>query len=47
VAEEAEIWPAVNAGTSVSGLIGGLITLLAAGLIGYCLKGRRTAKNTV
>lgn len=46
-AEEAEVWPAVNAGTSVSGLIGGLITLLAAGLIGYCLKSRRTAKNTV
>jgi len=46
-AEKVESWPAVNAGTSVSGIVGGLITLLAAGLIGYCLKSRRTAKNTV
>jgi len=42
-AEETESWPAVNTGTSVSGIIGGLITLAVAGLIGYTLKARRTA----
>jgi len=41
---EAEPWPAVSAGTSVSGIVGGLITLAVAGLIGYFLrKGRRVA----
>ncbi|HPA19155.1 MAG TPA: energy-coupling factor ABC transporter permease [Verrucomicrobiae bacterium] len=36
-------WPAVSAGTSVSGIVGGLITLIVAGLIGYLLKrGGRT-----
>lgn len=40
----AEAWPAVSAGTSVSGIVGGLITLAVAGLIGYVLrKGRRVA----
>lgn len=33
-----EAWPAVSAGTSVSGLIGGLITMTLAGLIGFGLK---------
>ncbi len=33
-------WPAVSAGTSVAGLVGGLMTLLLAGLIGYGLKRR-------
>lgn len=46
-AEETEPWPAVDAGTSVSGIIGGLITLAVAALIGCCLKSRRTAKSTV
>jgi cobalt/nickel transport system permease protein len=36
-------WPAVSAGTSVAGLVGGLITLLLAGLIGYGLKRRAGA----
>ncbi len=36
-------WPAVNVGTSFSGLIGGLITLVLAGLIGYSLSRRKPA----
>jgi cobalt/nickel transport system permease protein len=32
--EEAEAWPAVSTGTSVSGLIGGIMTLFLAGIIG-------------
>ena len=36
-------WPAVSAGTSVSGIVGGLITLALAGLVGYGLKRRRAA----
>jgi cobalt/nickel transport system permease protein len=44
VSEEApEQWPAVNAGTSFSGLVGGLITLVLAGLIGYSLSLRKSA----
>ncbi len=39
--EAADAWPVVDVGTSVSGLIGGLITLAIAGLIGYSLKARR------
>jgi cobalt/nickel transport system permease protein len=46
-AEETEAsaapWPAVSAGTSVSGLVGGLLTLGVAALIGLALKKRRTA----
>lgn len=30
-------WPAVDAGTSVSGLVGGAMTLLLAGIAGYCI----------
>ncbi len=37
---EAEPWPAVNAGTSVSGLVGGLMTLVLACLMGLALKAR-------
>lgn len=36
-------WPAIDAGTTVSGLVGGLVTLLLAVLIGYILKPRRSA----
>lgn len=32
-----EAWPAVSAGTSVSGLVGGLMTMVLAGLIGFGL----------
>ena len=35
---KSEDWPAVNAGTSLSGLVGGTITLLLAGLIGLGLR---------
>ncbi len=38
--EETEPWPAVSTGTSVSGLVGGALTLLIAGLIGFGLKRR-------
>ena len=33
-----EAWPAVSAGTSVSGIVGGLITLALAGLVGIALR---------
>jgi cobalt/nickel transport system permease protein len=33
-----EPWPAVSAGTSLSGLVGGALTLLLAGLIGFGLR---------
>jgi len=36
-------WPAVEAGTSVAGLVGGFLTLLTAGLIGFALKLRKAA----
>jgi cobalt/nickel transport system permease protein len=36
-----EQWPAVNAGTSVAGIVGAGITMLAAGLIGFGLRRRR------
>lgn len=34
-------WPAVSAGTSISGIVGGLTTLAAACLIGFALRGRK------
>lgn len=37
---EAEPWPAVSAGTSVSGIIGGLLTLALVGIVGLTLKSR-------
>lgn len=33
-----ETWPAISSGTTVSGLAGGLVTLVLAGLIGWGLK---------
>jgi len=39
-------WPAVSAGTSFSGILGGVITLGVAGLIGYSLKPRRVQSVT-
>jgi cobalt/nickel transport system permease protein len=38
---EAEPWPAVSGGTSVSGIVGALVTLGVVGLVGYGLKSRR------
>lgn len=40
-----ESWPAVNAGTSVSGIVGGLMTLGLACGIGFVLKRTRHAGN--
>jgi cobalt/nickel transport system permease protein len=42
-AEPSVSWPAVDPGTSVSGLVGGLLTLLIAGMLGWMLKRRRGA----
>jgi len=39
-AQEQEAWPAVAAGTSVSGLVGGALTLILAAIIGLLLKRR-------
>lgn len=42
--EEAnEAWPVVDVGTSLSGLVGGLFTLLVAGLAAWLLRGRARA----
>ncbi len=38
--EAKESWPAVNAGTSVSGIVGGTLTLALAVLIGFVLRRR-------
>jgi cobalt/nickel transport system permease protein len=43
VTEEKAAWPAVDSGTSVSGIIGGLLTLLIVVLIGAALKRRKIA----
>jgi cobalt/nickel transport system permease protein len=40
--EASEPWPAVRAGTSVSGLVGGLATLVLILLLGLALKARRS-----
>lgn len=42
-AAAAPAWPAVDKGTSVSGLVGGLFTLLLAGLAGLLFARRKTA----
>lgn len=42
-AEEAVAWPAVDAGTSVSGLVGGALTFLFVLLIGFSLRRRQAA----
>lgn len=41
--DPAPAWPAVNAGTSVAGLVGAGLTLMIAALLGFALK-RRSAK---
>jgi cobalt/nickel transport system permease protein len=41
--EASATWPAISAGTSVSGLVGGLITLVVVGVIGFVLRSRRQA----
>lgn len=42
-AAEGEAWPAVDAGATVSGIVGGGITLLLAALIGFVLRKRSKA----
>ena len=42
---EAGRWPAVSAGTSLSGIVGGLITFVLACLAGFVLKGGRGSKK--
>lgn len=42
-ASPAAPWPAVDSGTSVSGLVGGVLTLVLAGAVGFILKKRRAA----
>ena len=39
-APEAVAWPAVSAGTSVAGIVGGALTLALAGLLGFVLRAR-------
>ncbi len=45
VEEPAEAWPAVDAGTSFAGLVGGTLTLALAALIGVLLKRRQSPQN--
>ena len=40
-AGDAPAWPAVDAGTSVAGIVGGLMTLALALLVGFALRGRK------
>ena len=42
--DKEEAWPAVSGGTSMSGLVGGLMTMFLAGLIGFGLKKYRCSK---
>jgi cobalt/nickel transport system permease protein len=41
-----EVWPAVSLGTSIAGLVGGLVTLVLAGLIGFAVKSRPSPRGT-
>jgi len=41
--ESETAWPAVDAGTSLSGLVGGTLTLFIAALIGFSVKRRKNA----
>jgi cobalt/nickel transport system permease protein len=45
--ETSKSWPSVDAGTTVSGLVGGVITLFVTGLIGYLLRRRRRGKQKI
>jgi cobalt/nickel transport system permease protein len=44
--EAAPAWPAPDAGTSVSGIVGGILTLLVAVAIGFLLKKRGKPQGT-
>jgi len=43
--DKAPAWPAVDAGTSLSGVVGGAATLLLAGLLGLALRRRAPAQR--
>ncbi|MFT9496734.1 energy-coupling factor ABC transporter permease [Anaerosolibacter sp.] len=45
--EAGEPWPAVSAGTSISGAVGGFITLLLAGFIGFMVSMIKRRKNRI
>lgn len=42
--ESAEAWPAVDPGTSVSGFVGGILTLFLAAFIGFVIKRKKAAR---
>jgi cobalt/nickel transport system permease protein len=44
-AEGTPAWPAPDAGTSTSGIVGGILTLLVAVAIGFLLKRRETPRG--
>jgi cobalt/nickel transport system permease protein len=43
--EGAQAWPAPDAGTSVSGIVGGILTLLVVVAISFLLKKRKTPRG--
>ncbi len=45
VQDTEDSWPAVDAGTSVSGVVGGVLTLTLAGLVGVVLRRRAAARE--
>lgn len=45
--EAEEAWPAVNAGTTVSGVVGGLLTLALAAVIGLAVSAAKRKKSSV
>jgi len=45
--EAEEVWPAVSAGTTTAGLVGGFLTLLLAGLIGFTLRHIGRTRETI
>jgi cobalt/nickel transport system permease protein len=44
--EPATAWPAPDAGTSISGILGGILTLMVAVVIGFLLKKREKPQDT-
>ena len=44
--KEAEVWPAVDAGTSTAGIVGGLLTLLLTASLGLLLRRRSLAAQS-
>jgi cobalt/nickel transport system permease protein len=42
-----EAWPSVNSGTSVSGIVGGILTLILALIAGFILKKRKNVAGNI